>query len=139
MTKGAYSSHKNKNASITKQLSYEIITKIVSPGVEIKGDFLGQLNNLKYADHDVRDIAKFPDFSKQNYMDLKPQLGGIVLYEEYNWALGLKESTILNFLDITHFGRNLKVNAYVKKLLSCIHGGTLWLDEKVEITLQLIS
>ena len=42
-------------------------------------------------------------------------------------------------LDIHHFNPSLDVNACVKQLVSCVHGGTLWLDEKVEITIHLIS
>lgn len=40
---------------------------------------MGQLNNLKYVDHDVRDISKFSYLKKEKYMESKPQLGGIVL------------------------------------------------------------
>ena len=52
---------------------------------------------------------------------------------------GLKKLGILIFLDIPHFGRSLEVNACVKKLITIVHGGNLWLDVKVEITTQLIS
>ena len=42
-------------------------------------------------------------------------------------------------LGIPHFGRSLEVNACVKNLLGCDHDGKLQLDEKVEITMKLIS
>ena len=38
-----------------------------------------------------------------------------------------------------HFGRLAEVNPYVKDLLSCCHGGYLWLDAKIPITIDLIS
>ena len=88
---------------------------------------------MKYAYHDIRDIMKFHNLKKYNYMEPKSQMGGISVYEEQNWDTGLKESCILNLLDIPHFGCSREVNARVKQLLSCIHGRTLWLDEKVEI------
>ena len=37
------------------------------------------------------------------------------------------------------FGRPTKVNACVKQLLACFHGGFLWLDESVEVTMGMIS
>ena len=52
---------------------------------------------------------------------------------------GLKKLGILRLLDIPHFGHILEVNAYIKLLLSCVHGRNLCLDMKVEITTQLIS
>jgi hypothetical protein len=42
-------------------------------------------------------------------------------------------------LEIPHFGRILEINACVKILLSCIHGGTLWIDPQVSINTQLIA
>ena len=33
----------------------------------------------------------------------------------------------------------MEVNACVKQLLSCFHGGYLWLDTKLPITVDLIS
>ena len=40
---------------------------------------------------------------------------------------------------MSYFGRPIEVNACVKKLLACLHGGYLWLDESVEVTVELIS
>lgn len=67
-------------------------------------------------------------------MVTKMQLGGFVVYEKKYWSLGLKELGILRLLDIPNFGRSSEVNACIKQLLSCIHGGTFWMDEEVEIT-----
>ena len=58
-------------------------------------------------------------------MEAKSHPKGVVIYEEKQWVLGLKEYEILNFLDIPHFGRIPQVNACVKKLLSYVHGGNL--------------
>lgn len=58
------SSRKAKETPQVKWLKYEIAIRIVPLEVDIKGDLLGQLNNLKYADHDIKDIAKFLDFKK---------------------------------------------------------------------------
>lgn len=52
--------------------------------------------------------------------------------------LELNTSRILILLEIPHFGRIRDVNACIKQLLSCIHGGFMWMDEKVEIIVRLI-
>ena len=45
---------------------------------------------------------------------------------------------VLNLLQIPHFGRSNEINVVVKVLLSCINGGHLWLDRRVDITIDLI-
>jgi hypothetical protein len=50
-----------------------------------------------------------------------------------------REVGILNLLEVPHFGCNLEINSCVKLLLSCIHGGTLWLDPPVSIDTALIA
>jgi hypothetical protein len=55
------------------------------------------------------------------------------------WETRLEKSGILNLLEVPHFGRSLEINACVKLLLSCIHGGTLWLDPPVSIDTALIA
>ena len=50
----------------------------------------------------------------------------------------LQLSELLNLLQIPHFGRSNEINAIVKILLSCVHSGHLWLDRRVDITIDLI-
>ena len=52
--------------------------------------------------------------------------------------MNLAQSTLLNVMKIPHFGRHQEVNAYVKLLLSCYHGGYLWLDHRITVNLTLI-
>ena len=54
------------------------------------------------------------------------------------WIASLQPSRLLNLLQILHFGRGNEINAIVKVLLSCMHGGHLWLDHRVDITIDLI-
>jgi hypothetical protein len=51
----------------------------------------------------------------------------------------LEKSGILNLLQILHFGRSNEINTCVKMLLSCIHGGYLWLDRPMSIDTELIA
>jgi hypothetical protein len=52
--------------------------------------------------------------------------------------MNLAQSTILNVMKITHFGRHQEVNACIKVLLSCFHGGYLWLEKCVTFDPVLI-
>jgi hypothetical protein len=54
------------------------------------------------------------------------------------WIKELAQSTILNVMKIPHFGRHQEVNACIKLLLSCYHGGYLWLDRCVTVDPALI-
>jgi hypothetical protein len=53
--------------------------------------------------------------------------------------MNLTQSTLLNVMKILHFGRHQKVNACVKLLLSCYHGGYLWLNYRITVDLTLIN
>jgi hypothetical protein len=53
------------------------------------------------------------------------------------WIKELARSTTLNVMKIPHFDRQ-EVNACVKLLLSCYHGGFLWLDRCITVDPTLI-
>jgi hypothetical protein len=42
-------------------------------------------------------------------------------------------------MKITHFGRHQEVNVCVKLLLSCYHGGYLWLNRRITLDSNLIN
>ena len=50
----------------------------------------------------------------------------------------LEHSGLLNLLRIPHFGRGTEVNAMVRILLSCVHGGYLWLGNRVDLNINLM-
>jgi hypothetical protein len=52
--------------------------------------------------------------------------------------MNLAQSTLLNVMKIPHFGRHQEVNACVK-LLSCYHGGYLWLNHRITVDPTLIN
>jgi hypothetical protein len=55
------------------------------------------------------------------------------------WVKGLQRVGILNLLEIPHFGTSTEINACFKLLLSCVHGGFLWLYKSMSIGTQLIA
>jgi hypothetical protein len=54
------------------------------------------------------------------------------------WETRLHKASILNLFNIPHFGRSNEVNAYIKMLPSCVHGGYLWLNRLVSIDTDFI-
>ena len=50
----------------------------------------------------------------------------------------LERSGLLNLLRLPHFGRGAEVNAVVRVLLSCVHGGYLWLGNRINLNVDLI-
>jgi hypothetical protein len=53
-----------------------------------------------------------------------------------NWA---GENGILGLLDLPHFGRGQNTTTCVKQLLAVTHGGDIWLDKPIPITVELIA
>ena len=138
MTTGPSSSQcQKKKQHIKKLLKYAIHLQEIPPGIKVEGDMLGHIDNLTYSYRDIQDLAKFKEFTQERYMNPIHQPLGIVVFEEGDWEFNLKTSNTLRLLDIPQFRRIQEVNTYIKQLLSCVHGGFLWLDEKVEIIAQL--
>lgn len=118
---------------------YAILLPYISSTVSIDGSLVGRLYKLGFFDHDFHDDKKFPDFNTQYYMNatvVDPNRPPIMNFQK--WAIGLETYGITNVLDIPHFGRSTYITYYVKTLLSCIHGGYLWLNPPVSIDAELI-
>jgi hypothetical protein len=108
-------------------------------GVKILDAMLGIVNKLKYVDHDVAYMGKFPEFTQQVYMEIKgegPSRDPIL--ELKQWITGIYNTWIMNLLEIPHFGRGKDVNACVKQLLERVNGGILWMDRHVSTDMDLI-
>jgi hypothetical protein len=67
---------------------------------------LGQIDKLKYSDHDVADTDKFLEFAKRVYLEtvgINPI--GEPIDQPLQWETGLEKTRILGLLDLPHFGR----------------------------------
>jgi len=83
---------------------------------------------LGFSDHEFLDEKKFPDFKPQYYMNssvVVPNQPPVLQFQQ--WALGLETSGITNLLDFPQFGRSIYITCCIKTLLTCVHGGHLWL------------
>ena len=111
----------------------------MSKDVKEEGSLLGHVNDLKYQDYNLLDHVKFPQFQVDQYMAMTVNpTTKVEALTPQAWIASLQPSGLLNLLQIPHFGRSNEINAAVKVLLSCIHGGHLWLDHGVDITIDLI-
>jgi hypothetical protein len=109
--------------------------------VVIVEDMLGKVLKIKYVDHDINDIVKFPDFMQEVYLENMGEVGtlGKPILEPAQWVTDLYNSGIMNVLDILHFGHGKNVGLFVKQLLAKVHGGILWMEMSVPIDVDLIA
>jgi hypothetical protein len=119
----------------------EITLPYLPDAIIIVDDMLVKVPKIRYVDHDVRDAAKFPELAKENYLINTGEVGplGKPILEPAQWITRFYNSSIMNLLDIPHFGRDKNVGLCVKQLVSCVHGGILWMERPVQIGVALIS
>jgi hypothetical protein len=100
---------------------------------------VGGVTAIKYSDHDVVNVTKFPYLASQNYLERRGEgSSSMLVLESTQWILGIYNTGIINLLYVPHFGRSNHINACIKKLISCVHDGILWMDRTVHITVELI-
>jgi hypothetical protein len=101
--------------------------------------FFRDVEKLRYSDHDATDTNKFPEFTKQVYLQtVGVDPFGEPIHQPVQWATGLAKIRILGLLDLPHFGRGQYANSCIKKLMAVTHGEDLWLDKLVSIDIELI-
>ena len=99
----------------------------------------GNIDRLKYSDHDTSDSSKFPQFRPEIYLQYV-KYNKATLVEVKRWAAGLDHAGLLKMLDVPHFGRGPQVTIVVKQLLALVHDGHLWIgDKKIPINGELIQ
>jgi hypothetical protein len=64
---------------------------------------------------------------------------GETISQPHQWAVGLDRTSILGLLKLPHFGRGQYATTCIKKLLAVMHGGDIWLDKPIPITVELIA
>jgi hypothetical protein len=97
---------------------------------------LGQIPSLKNNDFNLGDRKNYAMLAPHRY--LMKMTGKKARIVSQPWIKELAQSMILNVMKIPHFGRHQEVNACVKLLLSCYHGGYLWLDRHITVDPTLI-
>jgi hypothetical protein len=74
-------------------------------------------------------LYKYLTRTKGNNSKITPQ----------QWMMNLAQSTLLNVMKISHFGRHREVNYCVNLLLVSYHGGYLWLNHHIIVDPTLIN
>jgi hypothetical protein len=94
----------------------EITLPFIPDVVPTVNDMLGKVPKLRYAYHDVHDMAKFPELAEENYLINIGDIGplGILVLEPTQWITGLYNSGIMNLLDIAHSRCGKNVSLCVK-------------------------
>jgi hypothetical protein len=52
-----------------RQAATTIVLPCIPEGVQAMPNLLGCVERLRYSDHDVADVDKFPEFARQVYLD----------------------------------------------------------------------
>jgi hypothetical protein len=127
-------------SSPRKKPAAEIVLPCIPKGVQVEPQLLGHIGKLKYSDHDVSDDTKYPELTPKVFMQnmVVNQLGETIS-QPHQWKVGLDRTGMLGLLQLSHFGRGQSATSCVKKLLAVTHGGDIWLDKPVPITVDLIT
>jgi hypothetical protein len=72
---------------LQKEDMYDMVTPMIPPGATIKGDILGAIGNLRYSDHDLEYLKKFPMLVPHKYLCKLMNLRSLVIPVELKeWA-----------------------------------------------------
>jgi hypothetical protein len=122
--------------SILRDFDYTLITVYLLKGIRAVGSQLGQILILNISDFNLGDHKNYGMLTPHKY--LTKTTGKKPNIVPQPWTMDITRSTMLNVMKIPHFNRHQGVNTCVKILLSCYHGGYLWLDRRITIDSALI-
>jgi hypothetical protein len=122
--------------NIPRDFDYTLINAYLLKGIRGVGPQLGKIMMLNISDFNLGDHNNYGMIAPHKY--LVKTIGKKLKIIPQPWTMDITSSTILNVMKIPHFGRHQEVNACVKFLLSCYHGGYLWLDRSITVDPTLI-
>jgi hypothetical protein len=96
-----------------------------------------KLAALKFCDFNLGDRKAYSMLASHNYLTMTKGKNSNIIPQQR--TMNLAQSTLLNVMNMPHFGRHQEVNACVKLLLGSYHGGYLWLNQRMTIDLALIN
>ena len=98
-------------------------------------DIVPALMQMKYDDHE---FLALEDVMKEPYVSMVEVGGDPIESISQDWVCNMNRARMLGLINIPYFVQLNEENASAKHILACFHGGTLWLDTPVAITVQLI-
>jgi hypothetical protein len=121
---------------ILRDFKYTLIIVYLPKGICVVGTQIGLILDLKINEFNLGDRKNYALLSPHKY--LKKTSGKKSKIVPQPWTKEIARSTILKVMKIPHFGRHQEVNACVKFLMLCYHGGYLWLDRRMTVDPSLI-
>jgi hypothetical protein len=122
--------------SVLRDFDYTVITAYLLKGIKAVRPQLERIPTLKISDYKLGDCKSYGMLGPHMYLTKTKGKKSKIIPQL--WTMDIARSTVLNVMKIPHFGRHEEVNACVKLLLSCFHGGYLWLDRHINVNLTLI-
>jgi hypothetical protein len=122
--------------SVPRDFDYTLVTAYLPKGIRAVRTQQDKIATLKFNDFNLGDRKNHSMLAPHRYLTRTKGKNSKIIPQP--WTMNLAQSTILNVMKIPHFGRHQEVNACVKLLLSCYHGGYLWLDRRITVDLTLI-
>jgi hypothetical protein len=123
--------------SVPREFDYTLVTAHLSKGIHAVCRDQEKIAALKFSNFNLGNRKVYNMLSPHKY--LTRTKGKNLKIVPQSWTINLAQSTLLNVMKIPHFGRHQEVNACIKLLLSCYHGGYLWLNHRIIVDLMLIN
>jgi hypothetical protein len=122
--------------SVSREFNYTVIIAYLPKGIQAVRPQLERIPTLKISDYNLGYRKSYGIFTPHKYLTKTKGKKSKIIPQP--WTMDIARSTFLNVIKIPHFGRQQEVNACVNILLSCFHGGYLWLDRCIIVDPTLI-
>jgi hypothetical protein len=120
--------------SVLRDFDYTMVNAYLPKGIHAVRMKQDKIVKLKFNNFNLGDHKNYSMLAPYKYLTKTKGKNSKIIPRP--WTMNLTQSTLLNVMKIPHFGR--QVNACFKLLLSCYHGGYLWLDRRIIFDLTLI-
>jgi len=114
-----------KDSETTK---FMVSTPILPEKVVFEGVLLGIIPSLKLEDWDLVDQEKFPRLALNKYLvKIYYEETRVMRVELMKWVVGFEKTCLLNMLWVPHFNKTNVNTVCVRKFITFVHDGCLWL------------
>jgi hypothetical protein len=122
--------------NIPRDFDYTLVTAYLPKGIHAVRTQQDKIAMLNFRYFNLGDCNNHSMLAPYKYMTRTKGKNAKIIPQP--WTMNLAQSTLLNVMKIPHFGWHEEVNTCVKILISCYHGGYLWLDRHIIVDLTLI-
>jgi hypothetical protein len=123
--------------SVPRDFEYALVTAYLLKGIRTVRVDQDKIAMLKFSNFNLSDQKVYNMLSPHKYLTRTKGKNSKIV--PHSWTHNLAQSTLLNIMNILNFGQHQEVNACVKLLLSCYHGGYLWLNCRIAVNPTLIN